>query len=198
MLKRAGRCAAWVVALKHFGWLRKGDADVLDVNLMISNGGDTNRLRDIASSAATQIAHHFTYELGQPVTFANWDYRRDAPGVVPAGKLAARSLAMVEQCECLLAIFGPTVPNITSQEVIRFLERRQAGERVDFWLFLNPDEKGPDHDQFLYDVTKRFGIDIVWSGYRDELEFQGKVMTTLFGFLTQRVFTRQLVIAGPQ
>ena len=113
---------------------------------MISNGADTNRYRDIAVNVAADVAHLFTYELGQPVGIRQWDYRRDNPRVVPAGALAARSLSMVERSECLLAILGATVPNITSQEVIRAFERRQAGERVDFWLFLNPDQKTSDHD----------------------------------------------------
>ena len=169
---------------------------MLDVALMISNGADTNQFRDIAGGVAAAVAHLFTYELEEVVSIRDWDYRMDNPRVVPGGALAARSLSMVEKSECLLAIFGPTVPDITSQEITRAFERRQAGETVDFWLFLNPDQKNADHDAFLDGINARFGERIVYSEYHHEMEFQARAMTTLFAYVTKRVFGRPVVGVG--
>jgi hypothetical protein len=72
------------------------DLRLLDVELMISNGADTNRYRDIAVNVAADVEHLFTYELGQTVGIRAWDYRNDNPHVVTAGALAARSLSMQE------------------------------------------------------------------------------------------------------
>ncbi len=169
---------------------------MLDVALMISNGADTDPFRDLAGTVAAAVAHVFTYELEEVVVIRDWDYRMDNPRVVPAGALAARSLSMVEKSECLLAIFGPTVPMITSQEITRAFERRQAGEQVDFWLFLNPDQKNADHNAFLDGIAARFGERIVYSEYRSEMEFQARAMTTLFAYVARRLFLRPVVGVG--
>jgi hypothetical protein len=169
---------------------------VLDVALIISNGSDTDQFRDIARSVAAQVAHLFTYELEEVVSIRPWDYRMDNPRVVPGGGLAARSLSMVEKSECLLAILGPTVPNITSQEITRAFERRQAGEQVAFWLFLNPDQKNAAHDEFLDGIEASFGERIVYSEYHHAMEFQARAMTTLFAYVTTRVFGRPVVGVG--
>ncbi len=169
---------------------------MLDVALMISSGADTNKFRDIAVRAAADVTHLFTYELDQPAVIREWDYRRDNPRVVPADSFAARSLSMVERSECVLAIFGPTVPDTTAKEITRAFERRQAGQDIAFWLFLNPDQKTRDHIQFIDAITARFGEKIVYCGYRTELEFQSHVMTTLIAYVARQLRMRPVLGGG--
>lgn len=166
---------------------------MLNIAMMISNGADTNKYRDIAKRAALSVAHMFTYELERLVAFSEWDYRMDVPRVVPSGTTAARSLSMVERSECILAIFGPSVPTLTSAEITKVFERREVGEQVDFWLFLNPDQAKASHDAFLEGIKLRFGEEILWSPYRDELEFQSLAMTTLFSYVSRKLLFNPVV-----
>jgi hypothetical protein len=169
---------------------------LLKISLIISSGAETDRYRDIVLNVAADVQHLFTNELEQPVAFTGWDYRRDNPRVVPGGDLSARSLLMVERSECVLAIFGRSVPKVTSEEIVRVFERRQAGEPIDFWLLLNPDEKSAEHQTFLDSIMTRFGEQIVYSHYRSELEFQARVMTTLTAHVIRRLRYSPLAVQG--
>ena len=168
---------------------------MLDVRLMISSGGDTKRHRDIAVDMATRVSHLFTYQLNQPVTIRQWDYRFDNPTVVPAGTLATRSLSMVDSSEFLLAIFGENVPPIASQEILRVFERRRDGAPVDFRLFLDPRKKTTEHDDFLARIKTEFGEEIVYAEYQSELDFQATVVMTLFEYVIGKL-TRGTAIGG--
>jgi hypothetical protein len=162
---------------------------------MISGGSDTERHRDIAVDMATRVSHLFSYQLNQPVTIRQWDYRFDNPTVVPAGTLATRSLSMVDSSECLLAIFGENVPPITSQEIFRVFQRRRDGFPVDFRLFLDPRKKTTEHDDFLARIKAEFGEQIVYAEYQSELDFQAKVVMTLFEYVMHKL-TRGTAIGG--
>jgi hypothetical protein len=159
---------------------------LIEVAVMISNGDDTNMFRDRALDVVRRLHHMFVHQMGVGLGITNWDYRLDPPGIVPAGTLATRSLSMVDRSEALLAIFGPTVPTITSEEVWRAFERRRSGEQAEVWTFLNPDQKTSDHDAFVERICSEFGEQVVWANYRDELDFQGRLFTTLLPYLLGR------------
>ena len=167
---------------------------MLNIALMISNGSDTNRFRNIAKSVASQVAHLFYYDLEwEAVAISEWDYRLDNPGIVPAGGLSARSLSMVERSQCLLAILGPTVPKITSQEIKRVFQLRQSGSPMELWMFLNPKQLGKDHHVFLESFPAEFGEDIRYSPYTDALTFQSLAFKTLTGYVIRQLRARNPV-----
>ena len=157
---------------------------------MLSNGADTNPLRDIAIAAAKTISHMFTYELGTPVVFEMWDYRLDSPTVVPAGELATRSLLMVEKHDCLLGILGPTVPDITAQEISHAIELERAGGQRQCWVFVDPTQRSPAHLAFFESIKQRFGKELVYAPYEDHLQFQAQVMKTLFAHVLKQLDRR--------
>lgn len=160
------------------------------VKVMISNGKDTNLYRDRAQDVLARVQHMFLYGMQTELYVTEWDYRRDASTLVAAGGVATRSLAMVDYSEALLAILGPTVPKITSQEIRRACERRQRGETVELWTFVNPDQATDRHNRFFSGIKRDFSLEIVWSEYRNELEFQATLFTTLFPYLSQRAGAR--------
>ena len=162
---------------------------------MISSGGDRRRHRDIAVKMAARVSHLFTYQLDEPVTIRQWDYRLDNPTVVRAGTLPMRSLSMVDRTECLLAILGKEVPPITSKEILRAFERRRAGSPVEFWMFLDPRQQTRKHKDFLRRIKSQFGEEVVYAEYHSELEFQASVAMTLTGYVIKQL-KRGTVIGG--
>jgi len=160
------------------------------VRVMISNGHDTDVYRDRAQDVLARAQHMFLYQMGTDPYVTEWDYRRDPSTVVPLGGVATRSLAMVDYSEALLAILGPTVPRITSQEICRACERRRDGDAVELWTFVNPAQTTARHERFFARVKREFGLEIVWSPYTNELDFQATLFTTLFPYLSQRAGAR--------
>jgi hypothetical protein len=158
-----------------------------EIRVMIANGGDTNEYRDRAIDVVKRLNHLFLHELGRDISITFWDYRLDSPTVIPAGSMSTRSLSKVDQSEFLLAIFGPTVPIITSQELIEGFERRLAGINIEICTFVNPDTITQAHTDYFQGIADNYDEEIVWGEYRDELEFQGTLMTTLFKYLIGRV-----------
>ncbi len=159
---------------------------MIEIRVMIANGGDTEEYRDRALDVIGRMNHLFLHEMRLGLSITNWDYRLDSPTVIPAGTMAVRSLSMVDQSELLLAIFGPTVPLITSQELKEGFERRRDGANIEICTFVNPDSITQAHEEYFRSITDEFGEEIVYGQYQDELQFQGTLMTTLFKYLIQR------------
>jgi len=159
---------------------------MIEAALMVSNGGDTNKYRDCANDTLTRLQHMFLHQLEIELHISNWDYRLDPPTVVPAGAMAARSLVMVNRSHGLLAIFGPSVPKITSKEVWEAFERRRRGDTEELWTFVNPNQLKASHTKFFNSINKEFGEEISWTPYHNEVEFQAALFTTLVPYLLRR------------
>jgi hypothetical protein len=138
----------------------------------------------------------FQKTMDVPISITNWDYRIDPPMVVPGGAVATRSLQMVERSNALIAVFGAAVPDITCQEIRQAFQLRQQGNPVEVWTFLNPDAKTDDHDAFLEAIRAEFGVDIVYAPYKDPLEFQAKMFTTLIPYLLKRIADAGVPLMG--
>jgi hypothetical protein len=159
----------------------------LSIEVMVSNGGDTNRLRDIVNDVARRITHVFRSQLEYRLSINVWDYRLDPPQVAKSGTMRLRSLKMVENSECVIAILGEVVPPITREEILHAFERRRAGHLIDFMLFVNPAQKTADHDSLLRAISDMSGDEIIYATYSDELEFQAGVMVALFAHVLRRM-----------
>lgn len=160
---------------------------LVDIEVFISCGSDVNRYRDIGDAVLRRLQHMLVRELALEVRLDTWDFREAAPHVVPAGNVSSLSLAMVEQSNALVAIFGRRSPRITRQEIRRAFEMRQAGRPVEIFTFMNPGQKQSVHDNFLDAVRDEFQEQIVWTPYSNGLEFQAKLFTTLTAYALRRV-----------
>src|SRR6266550_819512 len=110
---------------------------MIRVDVLVVGGGDSTRYRDVAANTLASLQHMFQNELRSDLFIRSWDYRRDAPRIVPRGRLSSRSLTMVERTDILVAIFHRRLPPITCEEVRRTFERRRAGEQVEAKVFVN-------------------------------------------------------------
>ena len=160
---------------------------MLVVEIVISNGHDTDPFRDIAAGVVDTLNHLFAYEMGANFRFAVWDYRLDPPRLVPAGALPARSLAMVDRSEAVLAIFGATLPEITCKEVARSMEARRAGQPHDLWVFVDSEHPSAERSTFFHELRDEFGEEIQYTSFSSELDFQAKVFETLTLFALKRL-----------
>lgn len=159
------------------------------IRVLISCGADVNHLRDIARDCLGRLTQMLDDDLKANLILREWDYRYDAPTDVPAGHLADRSLEMVDHADAVLAILGARVPEVTSREIHRVYEAREGGQPKLLWLFLNPAERGADHDHLIATVRDEFGVDIIWTPYTSDMDFQAKVFTTLVPYLVRRTST---------
>jgi hypothetical protein len=159
----------------------------LSIPLMVSSGEDTNQLREIVNDVARRLNHLFTYRLGSPLSINGPDYRLDPPQVSKLGTMRSRSLKMVEDSECMIAILGEVVPPITREEILRAFELRAVGHVIRVMLFLNPAQKTAEHDSLLCAISEVSGYEIKYTRYSNALEFQAAVMMALFEYVFQRM-----------
>jgi hypothetical protein len=161
-----------------------------EVALFISNGSDTNRYRDTAGDVIRRVQQLLHTELNYDVALTEWDYRLASPTMVPAGGLAGPSLRLVDRSLACIAIFGGRCPPITREEIKEMVERLQRGEEVGLFVFVNPAQKGPDHDAFFAEIATTYGFEVAWAPYSDRLTFQGTLFTTLMRFLLEHLEIR--------
>src|SRR5439155_12507474 len=157
----------------------------VELDLFISCGSDVNKYRDLGRGTFKLLEDTFL-EMAVPLYIRNWDYRTDPPRVVPVGAVAARSLNMVDRSHGLIAIFGSTLPRVTCAEIREMFDRRRRGQRVEIWVFVNPDKKTQEHAGFFEQVKKEFGEEIIYSLYRSPTDFQGMLFRTLIPFIFGR------------
>jgi hypothetical protein len=156
---------------------------MLNIEVFVSCGSDRNGYRDVAKDAIERLRQLIRFEMTLEATIEYWDYRTATPTVVPRGGLAATSLANVDRSDALVAIFGRSLPNITTQEIRRAFERRERGEAEDVFVFVNPGLKTARHDAFFDRIEHDFGETIIWTPYTSRLTFQAGLYTTLFRYL---------------
>lgn len=169
---------------------------MIQVDIFISGGGDSTRYRNLAAETLASLQHMFQNELRSDLFIRSWDYRRDAPRIVPRGQVSSRSLAMVERTDILVAIFHLRLPPITCEEVRRTFERRRAGDPVDAKVFVNRAYEGdPALRAFFKAISDDFAEDIVYQQYGTALEFQRFLFTTLTPSLLKIVSAGSPVLA---
>lgn len=161
---------------------------IIEIAVGVVGGRDVDPWRAIAMSVLERLQHTFLYEVQDPdqrggIVLTCWDYHLDAPAVVPGDSLADRSLRIVDRSDGLIAIFGNRLPSITREEVWRAFEKRRKGIPQEIWIYFDPREKPPELIVFFDDIKAEFGEEPRWSECPDELDFQGKVFTTMIAFL---------------
>jgi hypothetical protein len=159
------------------------------LEVLISNGHDTNRYRDLANDAMQRLQQTLQFEMRLAVTLLWWDYRASPPTVVPRGALAAASLATVDRSNAVVAIFGSRVPDVTTQEIRRAFQRRRDGQTVDVFVFVNPTKMGDEHRAFFAEISDTYGEEIVYQAYSGPVEFQAGLYTLLFKYLFEQLAT---------
>ncbi len=159
---------------------------MVDIEVFISCGSDVNRYRDIGQTVLRRLAHMLVRELGLAVRLDTWDFREAAPRVVPAGSVSSLSLAMVGQAQALIAIFGRKCPQVTREEITKAFEMRRAGDPVEVFTFVNPQQREAAHDAFFQTISDDFQEQILWTPYSNSLDFQAKVFTTLTSYALRR------------
>lgn len=167
---------------------------MIGVDIFISCGDEVATYRDVGQAVFRSLEHMFRNELEVPLAIANWDFRADAPRVVRAGDLAARSLAMVERSNALIAIFGADLPKITCKEIRRAFSLRQRGSPVDIWVFLDRGNRSRRHAEFVARIKRQFHEEIIFTLYESELDFQAKLFTTLTPYLFRRFMQAPVVL----
>lgn len=167
-----------------------------EILLLVSCGGEMNRLRDISSDVIRRLDHVLRFDLGSRYNLNQWDYRLDPSRDEPLGHVPDRSLRQVDESEGVIAILGRTVPEITRLEIRRVYELRQLGQARDLWVFVRtpsrpaatpPAAGHPTVHEFVDEVRRDFGRELIYRRSRTELDFQASLMTTLFPFLMTRV-----------
>lgn len=159
---------------------------MIQVDIFVSGGADSARYRDVAGTSLALIQHMFQNELRSDLFIRSWDYRNDAPRVVPRGQISSRSLTMIERTNILVAIFHHRLPPITCAEIRRVFERRRAGDPVEVKVFVNR-VYASDHDlrAFFQTISEDFAEDVIFQQYASTLEFQGYLFTALTPLLLQ-------------
>jgi hypothetical protein len=169
---------------------------MIEVSIFISGGNEIQELRDIAMKALRLLEQTFTAELDVPLVLRSWDFRIDPPRVVPRGALAVKSLTMVERSQAVVAILGQSVPGVTRQEILRAFELRANGVELNVWMFMRSGPQTDDHRELFQEIGDRWGEDIIFSQYEDQLDFQGKLLVTLMPYVLERVESAQGPLFG--
>lgn len=160
------------------------------VAFFISNGSDTNRYRDTAVDVIRRLQQLLQAELNYDVALTEWDYRLASPTIVPVGGLAGPSLRVVDRSRVCVAILGRRCPRVTQEEIKEMLTRRQRGEAVELFLFVNESQMTSDHHSLFAEITAAFGVELVWAPYSDRVTFQATLFTTVVRFLLEHLEIR--------
>ena len=154
---------------------------MLEFRVFISCGDEMEGFRDIAQDVLKRLDQMYADELGinQGIVIREWDFRRDNPRIVPAGTVAARSLAIVDKSHAVVAVLGRTVPTITRDEILEVFKRRTEGIGIELFLFMNPTLRDEPHRDLLAEIKNEYGEEPMWGRYQNSLDFQGTLFTTL-------------------
>lgn len=161
------------------------------IRVAIVGAADADPYRTVASSVLGHFQSVLFDDLGYPIALHAWDYKSDTPRLVPKGRLAARSVQMVQNSETMIAVFEEDVGPVTKDEVREMVERRRDGEPVEVMVFLNPGKKGEELDGFFESLARECDWEPSWTPYTDELEFQALVFKALLKFIIPRLGTFQ-------
>lgn len=168
-----------------------------EILLLVSCGGELNRLRDITGDVIRRLDHLLRFDLDSRYNLNQWDFRLDPSRDEPAGHVQDRSLKQVDDSEGVIAILGRSVPHVTRLEIRRVFELRQLGQNRELWVFVRPSGRRsagpapaasqPTVREFVDEIRRDFGRDLIYRRSGTELDFQASLMTTLFPFLIARI-----------
>lgn len=133
--------------------------------------------------------------LGTSLVIHSWDYREELGETLAPGDLASRSLEEVRNADAIIGIFGKQVPlpEIARQELEEAYRRRRDGEDIYIAVAMK-DPVSQIHRDWIRDVNRRYGIEIVFDKYKTRLDLQRRV----YGHLLLVLFPRFAAAGGPQ
>lgn len=170
---------------------------MIELHVFISCGDEVSPLRDIAVRVLNALERSFLRGLEIPIVVRNWDYRDEPPEVVAKGAFSARSLRMLSQASVVVGILGPSVPKVTSEELLEGIRRYSAGDADNVLLFLNKATKGQAHRRFLRKILRETDMAVVYQEFNDQLDFQEKLFVALIPYLVRKsVLERQTPITA--
>lgn len=164
---------------------------VEELLLLISCGEEMNRYRDRAVDVLARYTQMIRFERQGRFVMSQWDYRRDASRDETPGQLAARSLDAVEQSEGVIAILGPTVPEITRKEIRRVYDLRRSGRYRHLWCFGAPGEERSGADRmsrsdFIFEIERDFEALRVYHSIVDETDFVASLIFEMMPWVVAR------------
>ena len=164
---------------------------------LISCGAEMTSHRRVAQNALRLVQQMFTFQMNTVVSFVDWDFRDDAPRVVPAGDMAARSLEIASTSDVVIAIFGAELPPITREEVRKAAERKANGEEVELLVYVHKRKRTAAHDEFIKAINDEFGAQIVWTPFETMVDLQGRVFMALIPYALEQagVLARPTAVA---
>jgi hypothetical protein len=155
---------------------------------MICGNDEVAAHRDLAMEVLDRLEQMFREDLGIAMSLMTWDFRREHPDVVDEDEFAALSLAHVEKADSLIAFLGPSIGDVTRQEVRRGLELQRERSSYQVWVFVERSVIGRDHSAFVDELAGDLHKRIVYGQHETPLELQALLFTTLFPFITRRLF----------
>lgn len=168
---------------------------MIELDVFVSCGSEVATLRDIAVRVLRALEFSFWRGLEIPVVIRNWDYREESPEVVARGEFSARSLRMLDSSTAVIGILGATIPLVTSEEIIRAIQRYAAGEADRVWLFVAAATRGEAHEKFLTRIKRKTRMIVVYQEFRDELELQEELFRALIPYVVRKaILERQTAI----
>lgn len=159
---------------------------MLELVVFISCGAEVAALRDVARRVLDTLERVFLYGLDISITIRNWDYRDEPPEVVSPGQFSARSLQWVDKSSAVIGILGPTVPDVTAQELIRAIARYATGQADNVWLFVASATRGDVHKEFLARVEREAQMTVVFQEFDGELDLQAKIFRALIPYVVKK------------
>lgn len=172
---------------------------VVELDVFVSCGSEVAALRDIAVRVLRALEFSFLRGLQVPVVIRNWDYREESPEVVARGEFSARSLRMLDSSTAVIGILGASVPAVTSEELLRAIERYAVGEADRVWLFVAAATRGEAHKKFLDRIKRKTKMVIVYQEFDDELELQEELFKALIPYVVRKaIVERQTAVPMAQ
>ena len=167
------------------------------LQVFISCGTEVAAFRDLASRVLTVLEESFVYGLEIPVVIRNWDYRREPPEVVREGQFAARSLRMVESAPVVVGILGPSIPPVTSQELMHAIGQVATGQADNVHLFVSAGSRGSSHADFLNEVKANTHMEVVFQEFDGGDDFVLKLVRALNPYLIRKaILERQTEVVA--
>lgn len=159
---------------------------MVELQVFISCGSEVKPLRLLAGRVLEALERSFLWGLDISVAIRNWNYEDEPPEVVALGRFSARSLRMVDSSSAVVGILGPSVPPVTSEEILRAITRYATGKADNVWLFLASGTKSDDHRRFLRKIKRKTKMIAVYQEFDGDLDLQEKLFVALTPYVIRK------------
>lgn len=170
---------------------------MVELRVFISCGSEVKPLRRVAERVLKALERSFLYGLDISIAIHNWNYEDEPPEVVAVGQFSARSLRMVDSSSAVVGILGPSIPAVTSEEILRAIERYATGRADNVWLFLASKTRGDEHDKFLRRIKRKTRMVIVYQPFDNKMDLQEKLFVALTPYVIRKVLLEQQTPVEP-